>query len=338
MGMTDKESLLNAITLRMAEDYGLKISEVKCKVGELLKQYHVSISDETFSGECLTTEYLFDKFSRGKEAVGMSKLTLRQYKIAVNGLEKYTGKRLSDIEAEDIMNWLRDYGKTVSKVTLKGKYQLISSVYSYLYNRRYLPSNPIAYTDAPKADVIYKNPLTDTELESIKKACETLPEKESLRDMALIHFFISTGCRISEVRSLRLENVNLDTKTCVVMGKGRKERPVVLSDRACYRLKLYLESRTNLEDTAPLFASIRGEEHEMTKDGIEHIIHKIRDLADVPNLTCHVFRRFYATEMRRRNVPLQMIATSLGHANMNQINRYSLYDNREMLSVLRQAM
>lgn len=338
MGMSDKDSLLNAITLRMAEDYNLKISEVKGKVAEILKQYHISLSDETFSGECLTTDYLFDKFSRGKEAVGMNKTTLKQYRIAVNSLEKYARKRLSDIEAEDIMNWLRDYGKTVSKITLKAKYQLISSVYSYLYNRRYLPANPVAYTDAPKADVIYKNPLTDTELEAIKKACETLPEKESLRDMALIHFFISTGCRVSEVKNLCMENVNLDTKTCIVMGKGRKERPVALSDRACYRLRLYLESRKDLSDSAPLFASVRGTEHGMTKDGIEHIIHKIREMADVPNLTCHVFRRFYATEMRRRNVPLQMIATSLGHANMNQINRYSLYDNREMLSVLRQAM
>ncbi len=45
-----------------------------------------------------------------------------------------------------------------------------------------------------------------------------------------------------------------------------------------------------------------------------------------------------ATELRIRNVPLQMIATSLGHANLNQINRYSLYGAGEMTTTIRNAL
>lgn len=339
MSMLDKQALINAITLRLAEDYDLKISEVKDKLIQLMTQYHVTISDESFCGENLTTEYLWKKFADGKRAIGMNEITLCQYKVAVNSFEKYSGTTLGNAEAEDINRWLKLYSKDVSSVTVKGKYQLLSSVYTYLSERRYIPHNPIAYTETPKAEVIYKKPLSDSELESIKHACENLKDKnESLRDMALIHTFISTGCRVSELAHLKISSVDLDKKTCIVLGKGNKERIVVLSDKAVYRLNLYLSTRKDLNPSAPLFAHLRGKEKELTKDGIELIIKKLRTIADVPNLTCHVFRRFYATELRKRNVPIQMIATSLGHANLNQINRYSLFSTTEMTNTIRNVI
>lgn len=338
MSATEKIALINEITLKLAEDYSIKVSELKDKITVILTNYHVTISDEAFHGQNLTTEYLFNKFADGKMAVGMTPGTIKQYSIAINKLETFVGKRMSDMEAEDINRFLRDYGKTVSTVTLRAKYQLLSSVYNWLSERHYIPHNPIAYTDAPRADVIVKNPLTDSELESIKRACETLPEKESLRNMALVHFFVSTGCRINEVRNIKISDLNLETKTCIVMGKGRKERTVIISDKAKYRLDLYLKSRRNTEPGAPLFARIRGEEDMMSKDGIERIMHRLRVQSGVTRLTCHVFRRFYATELRKRAVPLQMIAKSLGHANLNQIQRYSLLDSTEMVNVIRSAL
>lgn len=338
MGMTEKNSLINSITIQLVEDYDLPIKEIKAKITEIMQQYHVTISDEVFAGNDLSTEYLFKKFSEGKSACGMSDGTINQYKIAVNKLEKGTGKQLSDIEAEDVITFLHNYGKTVSDVTLRAKYQLISSVYSYLFQHKYISYNPIAYVDAPKSTVIYKNPITELDIEKMKKAIETLPEKESLRDMAIINFFISTGCRVSELCNVNIEDINLDSKTCKVKGKGKKQRPVVLTDKCCYRIKLYLETRKDLSPSAPLFAHTRGEEKPMTKDGIGGMLDKIKELSGVENITCHSFRRFYATELRRRGVNIQMIASSLGHANLNQINRYSLYNSSEMLNEVRNAM
>lgn len=339
MSMLEKQALVNAITLRLAEDYSIKMSELQQKLTDIMVNYHITISDEAFCGKNLTTEYLFGKFADGKRAVGMSDKTLKQYKIAVESAEKYTGKILSEMEGEDINNWLKKYSREVSSVTVRAKYQLISSVFTFLSDRRYISFNPMRFTNPPKQTVVYKNPLASNDLEAVKRVCESLPnEKESLRDMALIHTFISTGCRVSEIANLKMKDVNLDSKTCIVLGKGNKERAVVLTDRACYRLKLYLETRKDTSDYAPLFASIKGNEKELSKDGIELIVRKLGRKAGVNKLTCHVFRRFYATELRRRNVPLQMIASSLGHANLNQINRYSLFDTSEMTSTIREAM
>ena len=339
MSTKEKEALVNELTLKLAEDYDIKLKELRLKITDILDRYHVTISDERFKGENLTTEYLWKKFFNGKSASGMSVNTLKQYKIAINLLEKHTEKSLANVEADDLNKFLKEYGQEVSSVTLKGKYQLISSVYNWLYARQYIPYNPVSFVDSPKAEVIFKNPLSNLELESIKKACETIKsDKESLRDMALLHTFISTGCRVSEIAGLKISDVDFDKKVCIVLGKGKKYRPVVLNDSAIYRIKLYLETRKDLTSESPLFTSVRGKEHKLTKDGIEKIIHKLRDNAGLSKLTCHVFRRYYATNLRKRNVPVQMIASSLGHSNLNQINRYSLYNCAEMNSTIYNAM
>lgn len=338
MGMTEKDSLINAITVSIAGDYGIDLKQIKAKVTEIMQDYHVTISDERYAGTDLSTEYLMKKFSNGKSAIGMKQKTIQQYEIAINRLEKFTGKQMSDIDPEDITNFLRDYGKTVTDVTLRAKYQLISSVYNYLFSHKCIPYNPILYVDAPKQTVLYKKPITNLDLEKIKQACESFPEKERLRDMAMIYFFTATGVRVSELCNVKMKDLDLEKKVCVVLGKGRKQRPVALDDKTIYRLKLYLETRKDISSEKPLFTHIRGDEKEMTKDGVIVMINKIRKIAGVENLTCHTFRRFYATELRRRNVNIQIIASSLGHANLNQINRYCLFSSTEMLDTIRASM
>lgn len=338
MGMIEKQTLIDSITVRFAEDFNLSVKDTKAKLTEILQNYHVTISNETYVGNDTSTDFLLQKFKEGKRAIGMSDGTLKQYEIAVQKLEKITNKSLADTEPEDINNFLRLYGKEVSSVTLRAKYQLLSSVYNYLFQHRYISYNPILYVDVPKATVVYKTPMTDIDLEKVKHVCENLPEKESNRDMALLYFFISTGCRVSEVTNVKIKDINFENKTCKVLGKGRKERPVILSDKCIYRLKLYLEHRKDCSPNAPLFTRIKGKETTLTKDGVGNIIRKLTETAGTENITCHSFRRYYATELRKRNVNIQMIASSLGHANLNQINRYSIYSKNEMLDVIRTSL
>lgn len=339
MGMTEKENLINSLTIKLVEEFNLNLKDCKIAISEILASYHVQANKEkTIEGD-ISTEALLKKFSAGKKAAGMSDGTLKQYFLAVQCLEKYTEKKLIDIEVEDIQFFLTEYRKTVSSVTVRAKYQLLSSVFNFLYLHNCISYNPIAYVTPPKADVIYKKPVTDYDLEKVKKVCEEIKiEKESARDIALIYFFLSTGCRVSELCNIMIKDVDFERKICKVMGKGKKERIVIINDKALYRVKCYLETRKDKSEDAPLFAHIRGPEKKMTKDGIGRIIKNLKNKAAVKNLTCHSFRRFYATELRKRNVPIQMIANSLGHANLNQINRYSLYDNNELESMIRNAI
>ena len=339
MSLSEKKALIDAITLRFAEDYSVNITEAKEKLNSILSNYHVSYANEPNIESPQSTEYLFAQFAKAKLSVGMKQKTLEQYKIAIDKLEFYANKKFADCENEDMNYFLIEYGKTVSPVTLKHKFLLLSSVYKFLHARNLIPYNPLIYCETPKNIVRYKTPLSEVQLECIKAACEAIPcQKESLRDMAMIYFFTSTGCRVGEMQNVKLGDIDFAKKTCIVMGKGKKQRPVILTDKALYRLQLYLETRSSLTEDSPLFARIRGPETRMTKDAIEDTVKKLRSISGVPNLTCHTFRRYYATELRRRNVPLQMIAASLGHANLNTISRYSLYTTNEMTDLIRSRL
>ena len=338
MGMSDKQALINAITVQLAEEYNLPIKSLKNKIAEIAQSFHVTLSNETSVTTDTSTEFLMSKFAEGKAAAGMSPCTIRQYTIAVEKLEGITGKKLIDIEPEDLSYFMQSYGQNVTSVTLRAKYQLLSSVYNYLFTHRYINYNPIHYVEVPKATVIYKKPMSDMDLERVKTVIERLPEKEAVRDTAILYTFVSTGCRVSELVNIRIKDVDFDNKVIKVLGKGRKERPVVLNDKAIYRIELYLQGRKNTNPEAPLFAHIRGDESPLTKDGVGCIIKKLRNKAGVQKITCHSFRRYYATELRKRNVNVQMIAGSLGHANLDQINRYSLYNSNEMLNTIRASI
>ena len=340
MSQTEKEALNNALILNFAEKYNIPISELKSQIISITDSYHVTINDERFKGESLTTEYLFKKFVDGKKAVRMTDNTIQQYKIALNSLESYSNKRMSDIEPDDINNWLIEYGKTIKSTTLKSKYQFLQSIYNFLYDHGYLPDNPFLKTSTPKSEVIYKQPITATEMESVKYACENISNKlERLRDTAIVYTFCSTGCRVTELAHILIKDIDLNEGTIIVTkGKGGKQRPVVLSDECIYRINLYLKLRKNTSPDSPLFAHVKGEEKPLSKDGIEFIIEKIKNKANVKVLTPHVFRRRYATELRRRGVPLQAIAKSMGHSDLKQMNRYSLFDKKEVINLIKTAL
>ena len=169
MGATEKENLINTLTIRFVEEFNVSLKDCKVLVSDILQNYHVQASKEKCNGTDFSTPYLMQKFINGKKSSGMSDSTLNQYLIAVNCLEKHTGKQLADIEVEDIQDFLTKYRERVSSVTVRAKYQLLSSVYNYLYLHNYLNYNPISCVTPPKADVIYKKPVSDYEIEKIKR-------------------------------------------------------------------------------------------------------------------------------------------------------------------------
>lgn len=338
MQSVDSKLFVNEMVIALSQLESFTSTNIKNVVSGILVNYDLKYVSLEEKESRFSTEFLMKRFEEGKTAIGMSNSTITQYRLAVKVLKSYVDKELSEITCEDVNDFLCRYRTKVSSVTVRNKYQLLSSIFNYLYDRKYLSFNPIKNITPPKAEIIIKKPLTELNLEKIKKCVETsFPKKEYLRNMALVHFFICTGCRVSEVSHLKVSNVDFENKTVTVMGKGRKERIVILTDRAIYRLKLYLASRTNVDVQDPLFASVRGE-HSISRDAIRQIIVKIRKLSNVKYLTAHVFRRYYATELRKKDVPIQMIATSLGHSNLNTINRYSLYTSDELESEIRKAL
>lgn len=153
------------------------------------------------------------------------------------------------------------------------------------------------------------------------------------RDHALLLVAIQTGLRVSELASLRIGDISLNTGAhCRVIGKGRKERSAPLTAETVAALRTWLAERQG-NDHEPLFPSRRGAP--LTPKAIAWLLDKhTTTAADArPSLrskrvTPHVLRHTNAMLLRARNIDILTIALWLGHESTKSTEIYLHADNK----------
>ena len=143
-----------------------------------------------------------------------------------------------------------------------------------------------------------------------------------------MHFLSSTGCRISEMTGLNVEDVDLEKLECVVHGKGNKERMVFLSAVTGMLLGEYLKTR---KDSNPaLFVGKRKERLE--PGGVRSMLKKLGADAGVDHVHPHKFRRTFATELTRHGMEIQKVANILGHEKLDTTMQYVVLNKEDIKS------
>ena len=240
-----------------------------------------------------------------------SNRTIEQYNLHLTQFaEFFTYKEVKDIDATDIRNFLYAYKQSrgISNISLNNKRSAISSFFSWLADEEYIDKDPTRKIKKIKVTKKKKKAFTADEMERMRIACT------DIRDRALIEMLASTGCRVSELSSINLNDIDFIRKKVRIIGKGDKERTVFISDQAMIYLNRYLETRQ--DNNIALFASKRFPYDRLQKDGIERVV---RDLGRTCNVFAHPhkFRRTLCTQLIKRGMPLQDVAILLGHADIN---------------------
>ena len=195
---------------------------------------------------------------------GKSEKTIDQYyRIVCNSL-KAIGKSIKKILTGDIRYYLARYltDRKVQKSTLDNQRRGLSAFFGWLATEGYIDKNPMLRVKRIKADYKIKKAFSDMEVEQLREAANTAKEK------ALIEFLLSTGCRVTEVSRLHVQDIDFSKKECVVYGKGNKERKVYITDKCLFYLNLYLTTRN--EESTSLFTNRNN--YGMTKGNIEKIL------------------------------------------------------------------
>lgn len=346
--MEAKEVLINAITLSLISCNDHSVESIKKILSKELESYSITEIRETLpaSNNGEATIYLMRKFAEAKTAAGMKERTLQQYYYAVRKFCKLEKIDLNLATADNInhfVSYMRNYEK-LSDVTIRGDYVKLRSVYTFLFNHKYIADNPMLETETPKFTVRLKKPLKEAEIERIKIACEhrrRYPE----RSLAMIYFFLDTGVRVSEFCSLDVQDVDFEELTALVRkGKGGKDRMVYFTEKTKVRLLKYLETRQDIEfegaglsceSGTPLFMTCRNVR--VTKESVEQDMRSLAKESGVARLHPHLLRATFATRLAERGVGIEIIAKLLGHANLHTINRYVLLSDDKIKLMLRNA-
>ncbi len=158
-----------------------------------------------------------------------------------------------------------------------------------------------------------------------------LSTETGLRDRAIIELLFSGGLRVSELVALNRDSINLERREFMVRGKGRKDRPVFISEAAADRVRDYLAERS--DSLVPLFLNnsrnlqtvdTSGNYRRLTARSVERIVQKYAKLAGITkHVSPHTLRHSFATDLLMNGADIRSVQTMLGHADISTTQIYT---------------
>ncbi len=225
---------------------------------------------------------------------------------------------------------LRDYlahlaDRKLAKASIARKMSAIRSFFGYLVREDIIDTNPAAAISSPKLEKRLPSFLTVAETVRLLTTPD-LAKPEGLRDRALMELLYASGLRVSELVSLNLEQVNLETGEVRVWGKGAKERIVLIGKPAAAALGTYIsEGRPRLTGkraTSALLLNRYGER--IIARQVEKILEKYGRIAGIgKRVHPHLLRHTFATHLLDGGADLRVVQELLGHADLSSTQIYT---------------
>lgn len=209
----------------------------------------------------------------------------------------------------------------------------VKSLYRFLTLDGYCQTDPSELLEAPKIGRHLPDVLTVDEIDRIIGQINlSLPEGQ--RNKAMIETMYSCGLRVSELCTLRMEDLFLDEGFIRVTGKGSKERLVPISGRAIKEIRLYLTDRCHI-DIKPgaepyLFLSIRRG-RPLSRIMVFDIVKNLTAMAGInKTVSPHTFRHSFATHLLEGGANLRAIQCMLGHEKIATTEIYTHIDRSRL--------
>lgn len=226
--------------------------------------------------------------------------------------------------------------------------------YRYMERRNEVGSNPFAEIRSLRTEKRLPSFLFEDEMARLLEMPRLADPSAAadgdgfwkLRDRAVLETLYSTGCRISELVSLDLADLDLKNRSALVMGKGSKERNVFLGAEALAALREYLSLRaqhlrggTSSPDPdvqKALFINHRGKR--ITDRGVRFVLASYLRAANFgKRVTPHTFRHSFATHLLDRGADIRAVQELLGHSSLTTTQVYTHVGLERLKKVYRRA-
>jgi len=265
-----------------------------------------------------------------------SPCTVRNYTTDLLGSKNIKGffsflvdrgiKSLDEVDRaalRDYLAYLVEQG--VVKASIARKLSAIRSFYRYLLREEMLTASPAEKTSSPKLDKRLPSFLTIKETGHLLETPD-LSTPQGKRDRAFMELLYASGLRVSELVRLDVEQVDLDTREIRVLGKGSKERMVLMGKPAAEALSEYIKhGRPELmgkRSSSALLLNRAG--GRLTERMVQKILAKYARAAGInKKVHPHKLRHTFATHMLDGGADLRVVQELLGHADLSSTQIYT---------------
>ncbi|MDI3528269.1 MAG: integrase/recombinase XerD [Thermoanaerobacter sp.] len=264
----------------------------------------------------------------------LSKNTLESYNRDINQFLNYLeeiGVEYYNVKKSTILNYLyylKKKGK--SQATVSRNLSSLKAFYHYLFMKKKIEEDPTYMIITPKVE---KKPPATLTVEQVDMllSIDFGDDEKGLRDKALIELMYATGLKVSEVISLKLEDVNLSYGYVVI--RSNKERVIPIGSHAIEALKNYIEKgRKTKYGENTLFLNLRGEK--LTRQGCWKIIREYTDKIN-PGfpVTPNTLRQSFAQHMLQNGADIRAVQEMLGYQTDLNTNLLSLISKSKIKEV-----
>ena len=219
----------------------------------------------------------------------------------------------------------------VSSRTLKAYYIYLQGFFRWSVAEGLIPQSPLERIPAPIARSQQVQGFTREQIQALVQAARHTTHPN--RDVAIIWFLYDTGIRASELCGLRLNDLDLSGRSCIIQkGKGGKRRTVHLGRVTAKSVWNYLREQPR-EGNDPVFISDRGTRscEQLTRSGLLQLIERLGKAASVRGkCSPHVFRHTFAVEFLRNGGHIYALKELLGHNSLHMCSRYIALASSDM--------
>lgn len=282
------------------------------------------------------SDYILDFIEHLEVEGGRMPKTAENYEFYLNRFVEFAGDiKVSDINGELVRKfrlWLNRHenerGETLATITQAYHLIALRGFLKYL-SKRDIPSLSPDKIELPKTA---RKQVTFLHYDEIQRLIEQINthEEAGLRDRAIIELLFSSGLRVSELVNLNRDHINTKRREFMVRGKGKKDRPVFISQSAADWVEQYLAIR---QDTlAPLFigysrnveANTSGNFRRLTARSIQRMVSRYARLAGITkHVSPHTMRHSFATDLLMNGADLRSVQTMLGHSDISTTQIYT---------------
>lgn len=273
----------------------------------------------------------------------LSMHTIKAYRIDLFQFINY--KEKITLNKKTLLNYIQYLHETFKPKTVRRKIASLKAFTHYLYYQDKIRSNPF-----DKIDASFKEPkilpriipeyliqqLLSTSYNNIKSSSSLRKKSVHIRNTAVLELLFATGARISEICSLKTENIDLTSHTVKILGKGSKERIIQIENPDVLHILNQYKQLYDKHIIQSGYFFLNNRNQRLSEQSVRIIITNLeKQINSNIHITPHMFRHSVATMLLEEDVDIRYIQKILGHSSITTTQIYTHVSSSKQKEILR---
>lgn len=278
-----------------------------------------------------------------KEIKGLSEHTLISYESDLTSLSDYLESHNLSLGELSVSEARRYIGILIGKkkrapTTVNRHLSTLRGFFRYLQKRGAVETNVFERTES--ATRYRRLPKVLERSEIIRILSLPIEDFESLRNSVMFHLFYSTGCRLSELLTMKLSDLELERERILIKGKGSKERYLFVNPPTIALIEYYLPKRAQFlgfnTKITTLLVGMR--KRELSASSVHSIFEKVgRQVGISGAFTPHMIRHSFATHLLDNEAGIRVVQQLLGHSSISTTQIYTHVSQKRLKEVYKES-